>query len=111
MKKTHVIFDLYKGDANILGKSELLQNALLEALKEFDVDVEINSFYQFEPYGVTAIVTSPEIHFNIHTWPEYQSCAIDLYCMQGRDFALKVCESIKKRIHAQEHDMKVLNRT
>lgn len=110
MKKTHVIFDLYKADSEIIGKVELLQEALLKALGGYKIQVEINSFYQFEPHGVTAIVTSPELHFNIHTWPEFQSCAIDMYCMRGHKLARDVCEQIKKYLKAEEYEMKVMQR-
>lgn len=110
MEKTHVIIDLYKADPEILAKTDKLQEALLKALGGFKVQVEINSFYQFEPEGVTAIVSSPELHFNIHTWPEHGSCAIDMYCMKGHGFALEVCDAIKSNLKAQEYETKVLKR-
>ncbi len=110
MDKTHVIIDLYKADSQILSKSELLQEALLKALGGFKLQVEINSFYQFDPHGVTAIVSSPELHFNIHTWPEHESCAIDMYCMKGPSYGVKVAEEIKKQLKAGEYEMKVLKR-
>lgn len=110
MKKTHIIFDLYKADEEILMRADQLKEALLKALGGFKIDVEINSFYQFEPQGVTAIVTSPQLHFNIHTWPEFGSCAIDMYCVEGQAYAVRVCEQIKKYLKADEYEMKVMKR-
>lgn len=110
VQKAHIIFDLYKADADILGKADALKASLLEALKDFNLDIQINSFYQFEPEGVTAIVTSPDLHFNIHTWPENQSCAIDLYSLKGQKFGLEVCNKIKQHLKADEYQMKVLDR-
>lgn len=36
-------------------------------------------YKQFEPEGVTAILLLAESHMSIHTWPEHQFAAIDLF--------------------------------
>jgi len=110
VKKAHIICDFYKAEPDILAQAELLKESLLRALGAFKIQVEINTFYQFEPHGVTALVTSPQLHFNIHTWPEHASCAIDMYCMEGKEFGIEVCEELKKQLKADEYQIKVLKR-
>ena len=110
VKKAHIICDFYKAEPEILAKADLLKESILRALGLFKIEVEINTFYQFEPYGVTALVTSPELHFNIHTWPEHASCAIDMYCMEGNQYGVKVWEELKKQFKADEYQIKVLKR-
>lgn len=38
-----------------------------------------HNFHRFEPYGVSGMVVISESHFSIHTWPEYDYCAIDIF--------------------------------
>ena len=38
-----------------------------------------DSFYQFEPQGVTGTVLLAESHLAIHTWPEYGFVSVDVY--------------------------------
>ena len=41
-------------------------------------------FHQFVPQGVSGSVIIAESHFNIHTWPENNYAAIDLFTC-GKD--------------------------
>ena len=36
-------------------------------------------FHQFMPYGISGVMVLKESHFTIHTWPEYQYVAIDIF--------------------------------
>lgn len=110
MDKTHVIADFYKADSDILAYSENLKKALFTSLKECNLELKQESFYQFEPQGVTALVITGSLHFNIHTWPEHGSCAIDMYCTEGYDLAVKVCDKFKGHLKAAEYEIKVLSR-
>jgi len=108
--KFHIIVDFYGANPTTLAKCDELKTALLRACKSVGVNVDTETFYQFQPEGVTATVTSPEMHFNIHTWPEFGSCAIDLYSRHDHDFAARLCEAFKQELQASEYDMKMLSR-
>ena len=36
-------------------------------------------FHQFKPYGVSGVIVLKESHFTIHTWPEHQYAAVDIF--------------------------------
>ncbi len=110
MAKFHVIVDFYGANPSTLAKTDELKVALLRACKSLDIAIEKETFYQFEPEGVTATVASAELHFNIHTWPEFGSCAIDLYSQREHDFTVLICEAFKRELQATEYDMKILAR-
>ena len=112
MAKAHVIIDFYQADEQTLARAELLESALVKALQDIDIEVnqEHTKFFQFEPFGVTATVVADEMHLNIHTWPEHQSCAIDMYSAIDQKVLVKVAEAVQKRLQAAEHQMKVLKR-
>jgi S-adenosylmethionine decarboxylase proenzyme len=41
--------------------------------------------YQFQPYGLSALMIMPESHIAIHTWPEYQFASLDIFLQAGSD--------------------------
>jgi len=110
MAQSHAIIDFYKADCSTLAKTGELKAALERACKSLGIEIESDMFYQFEPEGVTATITSAEMHFNIHTWPEFRSCAIDLYSRRSHDFTKDISEALKKELKANEYEMKFLSR-
>ncbi len=107
----HIILDFYKADPLTLAKTEELQAAIDRALASIDVVACNDNYIQFEPQGVTATVVTPSFHFSIHTWPEYGSCAVDLYSSKEPEFARIIANELKKEFQAGEYDLKVIDRT
>ncbi len=110
MLKSHIIMEFYKADALTLATELALRGAILAVLNRLDLKIKKDSFIQFEPEGVTATIVGENFHFSIHTWPEFCSCAIDLYSNEDKDFTRKIAEELKIELKAQEYDLKVLNR-
>ncbi len=110
LAKFHVIVDFYGANATTLAKTEELKTALVRACESLDIAIDNESFYQFQPEGVTATMATADMHFNIHTWPEFGSCAIDLYSHRDHDFMVQVSEAFKRELQASEYDMKILAR-
>ena len=65
---------------------------------------------KFEPQGVTVICLLSESHISIHTWPEFGSCAVDLYSLKEYDFARSIADVLKLAFEANEYDLKVMHR-
>lgn len=110
MIKTHIIVDFYKAEPEILALANQLKSAIDKALSDLDLQVRQESYIQFEPQGVTATVVGDLFHFSIHTWPEYGSCAIDLYSAREYGFARAIAENLKTQFKALEYDLKLLDR-
>ena len=111
MIKTHVTVDFYGADSNSFEKTELLKAAIDKALISLNLKATQDSYIQFEPVGVTAIVVGEKFHFGIHTWPENQSCTIDLYSSQDQVFTRNIAEALKNEFRASEYYIKFLNRS
>jgi S-adenosylmethionine decarboxylase proenzyme len=63
---------------------EFTQAAALRALcvnaaRDAGLTVVGESFFQFEPQGVTGTVLLAESHIAIHTWPEANFVTVDVY--------------------------------
>ena len=110
INRTHVIFDVYKCDEKALAKASLMEQKVKKILVEFELDPQIQTFYQFQPFGVTAIVCAQGLQLTVHTWPEHKSAAIDLYCFKGRKLAMQICDHVKNMFKSEEYEMKVRKR-
>ena len=58
----------------VMGQADLIAGAAGSGLT-----VVGESFYQFEPQGVTGTVLLAESHIAIHTWPEAGFVTVDVY--------------------------------
>ena len=110
INRVHVLLDIYKCDDKILAKASILEQKVKKILAQFELEPKIQTFYQFQPFGVTAIVYADGIQFTVHTWPEYKSAAIDLYCFNSRRTATQISDELKNMFKSEEYEMKVRKR-
>lgn len=68
------------------------------------------NFHKFSPQGVTGILLVEESHFSIHTWPEHNYAAVDLFtCSDSMNYQLALDE-IFSELECQSNDIKVIDR-
>jgi len=75
----HLIVEMYDCDVKVLDSIDLLRKALLEAAKSTKSTIIREFFHKFSPQGVTGVIVIAESHITIHTWPEYNYAAIDIF--------------------------------
>ena len=75
----HVLVEYYGCDSEILGDASLLEKAVVKAAKDAGATVLNSTFHQFAPVGTSGVVVIQESHLAIHTWPEFQYAAVDLF--------------------------------
>jgi len=90
----HLVVELSNCNPHILSNPKLLESILVAAALASKAEVLKSVSHQFPTTGgVTAIVIISESHLTLHTWPEYQYAALDVFtCGQSADpwKALKV---------------------
>ena len=65
---------------------------------------------KFEPQGVTAIALLAESHISIHTWPESNYSAVDIFtCGQNMKPEL-ASQYLIETLEAEEHFLRVITR-
>lgn len=50
-----------------------------EAANRAHASIVSEEFHQFSPWGVSGAIIVKESHLTIHTWPEYEYAAVDLF--------------------------------
>jgi S-adenosylmethionine decarboxylase proenzyme len=91
---THLIVNLYDVNPGLLKTLTVGLPILHTIVSELRLTVVSQTGYQFEPFGYTYAFVLSESHFTIHTYPEYRSCYIDIFCC-NKDFdSIKAVELI-----------------
>ena len=75
----HLLLELYRCDFEKLNDESFLRCILNRASKLANATVLNLISNKFEPQGVTAIALLAESHISIHTWPESNYSAVDIF--------------------------------
>ena len=106
----HLLVDLYKCDREKLNDESFLRCILNRAAKLANASVLNLISNKFEPQGVTAIALLAESHISIHTWPESNYSAIDIFtCGQNMKPEL-ASQYLIEALKAEEHFLRVIER-
>jgi S-adenosylmethionine decarboxylase proenzyme len=77
----HLIVNLYCiEDEDLLSFIWKGRQITSDIIKQLDLHVVGETGHQFEPYGYTIAYALSESHFTIHTYPEYKSAYLDIFC-------------------------------
>ncbi len=75
---THLIIDMW--DAINLSNRELIENTFKKIAKACDAQILHIHLHCFdENQGITGVIVLAESHINIHTWPEVEFAALDIF--------------------------------
>ncbi len=81
---THVILDVWGCTFDELNDINLAISFIMQVVEDADMHMLNLSFKKFEPQGLTVVGLLSESHISLHTYPEYEYAAIDLFtCGNG----------------------------
>ena len=75
----HILVEFFGCTPDILNDVITIEKSMVDAAKEARATVINSTFHHFSPYGVSGVVVIQESHLAIHTWPEYQYAAVDIF--------------------------------
>ena len=106
----HLLLELYRCDEEKLNDEPFLRCSLNKAAKIAKATVLNLISNKFEPQGVTAIALLAESHISIHTWPESNYSAVDIFTC-GRNMLPELASKyLIEALQAEEHSMRVIER-
>jgi S-adenosylmethionine decarboxylase len=106
----HLLLELYRCDYEKLNDESFLRCTLNRAAKLAQATVLNLISNKFEPQGVTAIALLAESHISIHTWPESNYSAIDIFTCGQNMLPELASQFLIETLKAEEHSLRVIER-
>jgi len=106
----HLLLELYRCDCEKLNDESFLRCSLNRAAKLANAKVLNLISNKFEPQGVTAIALLAESHISIHTWPESNYSAVDIFTCGQNMMPELASEYLIEALMAKEHSLRVIER-
>jgi spermidine synthase len=75
----HILVEFVGCSAEVLNDVDIIEKGMVDAARNASATVINSTFHHFSPFGVSGVVVIQESHLAIHTWPEYQYAAVDLF--------------------------------
>ena len=106
----HLLLELYKCDCEKLNDESYLRCILNRAAKLANATVLNLISNKFEPQGVTAIALLAESHISIHTWPESNYSAVDIFTCGKNMMPELASQYLLESLMAKEHSLRIIKR-
>ena len=106
----HLLLELYRCDSEKLNDESFLRCTLNRAAKLANATVLNLISNKFEPQGVTAIALLAESHISIHTWPESNYSAVDIFTCGQNMLPELASQYLIEALKAKEHFLRVIER-
>ncbi|MCG6552678.1 MAG: adenosylmethionine decarboxylase [Candidatus Magnetominusculus sp. LBB02] len=76
---THLLVELRDCKPGYISDVQQVTDAMVGAAKAANATIVDVSFHEFNPFGISGMVIIAESHLSIHTWPEYNYAAVDIF--------------------------------
>ncbi|MCK4777342.1 MAG: adenosylmethionine decarboxylase [Actinomycetia bacterium] len=96
----HILVEFW--NCKSLNSEETAREGLKEAVKAAGATLLALEVHKFEPHGITGIAIIAESHISIHTWPEFDYAAIDIFTCGNKVNPDAAVEALKK-YYSPEH--------
>ena len=106
----HLLLELYECNNKKLNDESFLRCLINNSAKLAKAKVLNLISYKFEPYGVTAIALLAESHLSIHTWPESNYAAVDIFTCGTSMNPELASQYLIEHLEASKHILKKINR-
>ena len=87
-----------------------LQDILVDAARRAHAQVRGVYFHRFPPNGVSGVVVISESHLSVHTWPEVNYMALDIYTCGAQTKPMVAVEYVIEQVHAQHAHITEISR-
>lgn len=105
---THLIAEFWHGRINENVKD--IKRILITAAKRANNTPLEVTIHKFSPQGLTGVVLLAESHIALHSWPEFNYLAIDIFTCGDRTRPFKALEYLKKEFNPKRFEVKEIRR-
>ncbi len=106
----HILVEFLLCDPDVLNDVPRIENAMVDAAVKANATVISSDFHHFSPWGVSGVVIIQESHLAIHTWPEYQYAAADLFTCGDDVDPWLAFDSLKEALDSKTYSVLEMHR-
>ena len=110
MDSLQYIIEYMDCNSQKIKKVEVLEPILLEATKKSKATIINYNFHQFQPNGVSGVILIAESHVSIHTWPEHNYAAVDIFTCGNQMKPEIIMYTLKEEIMSKRWEYQILKR-
>ena len=105
---THLVADFWGG--KIIEDPKKIEEILIKAAQKGDTVPLKVAIHKFSPQGITGVLLLAESHIAIHTWPEINYLAIDIFTCGEKAFPQKSLDYLKEVFQPKKVRVKEIKR-
>lgn len=106
----HVLLNLYDCEQEVLTDASQIECILNYAASHAGMTKVGEAFHEFQPSGITGVILLAESHICVHTWPEHNMAAIDVFSCTCDDKAHIVTDILVSKFKAKNFEKQVCQR-
>jgi S-adenosylmethionine decarboxylase len=110
IKGGHYIIDFFGCDPHQINKIKFWKKELPLAVKEAGMDILHSHFHEFDPQGITGFLLLSSSHLSIHTWPEYNYVAFDIFSCSHGEETKKAVDYLKSKLEHSRAEKRYIKR-
>ncbi len=96
LKNIQILAEFYGCDPELISRSDTVKKIINRAIRKSKLTKIRSHYHQFRPSGVTGVVLLAESHITMHSWPEYNYIALDLFSCGDKKKAKIAIEQLAK---------------
>lgn len=104
----HILLEFWGGQG--IDSVPIIRKALSQAVKAAGAMLLKIELHKFSPQGVSGIALIAESHISIHSWPEYDYAAIDIFTCGQKVNSKKAITALKKVLKPKRVEIKEIKR-
>jgi len=97
-----IMVELYGCNSDKINDQSFISGSMTEAAIKAKATIVKKYFHEFSPYGISGTIVIAESHINIHTWPEHNYAAIDIFTCGEDLLPLAAAEHLKSEFEADK---------
>jgi len=106
----HLFGELYGCPKELLMRLGPVKEIMERTVEEAGLKPVGDVFHQYEPFGVTGVILISASHFSIHTWPEHNYAAVDIFSCSNEGDPERTFEILCKHLKPRNFSKRLLER-
>lgn len=106
----HYLIEFFDCDFEQIDSMDFWKEILPKSLEGTPMVILDSCYYKFEPHGITGFLLLSASHLSIHTWPENNYVACDVFSCSLEEDTKKIADFLIAKIKHKKANIQKINR-